>query len=44
MPLIYLAKLITMLLLKDDIKESNLFKVGHDMSLKCLFLISQYLQ
>ena len=34
--------LITVFLLLDDIKESNLYKVGHDMFLKYIFLISLY--
>ena len=34
--------LITFFFLSDDIKESNLYKVGHDMFLKYLFLISLY--
>ena len=42
MHLIYLAMLITVLLLLDEINESNLYKVGHDMFLKYLFLISLY--
>ena len=42
MPLIYLAMFITVLLLLDDIKESILCKIGHDMFLKYLFLISLY--
>ena len=40
--LIYLAILILVFLLSDDIKKSNLFKVGHDMFLKYFFLISLY--
>ena len=45
MPLIYFAmlyKLITLFLLLDDIKESKLYKVGHDMFLKYFLQISLY--
>ena len=40
--IVNLAMLITMSLLLDDIKESNLYEVGHDMFLKYFFLISLY--
>ena len=39
MLLLYIAMLITVLLLLDDIKELNLYKVGHDIFLKYLYIL-----